>query len=161
MKVLLSVDEWLLSQYQKAADWCYSEWDVSPYKIAAQCFALAVIVSVVSYGLGASLFGLVLVLISNTLWFWLAIWKDKLWTAKRMPITPSPFDMGLRMMFLSLFSLSIWHVGYCSYTDQLSLRDVIRLAEDMTAVCAYYFFGCKPPTYIERRDHKLVPVSGR
>lgn len=159
MKGFLTIDEWLLSQYQKAADWCYSEWDVSPYAVSAQLFGVAAIFGVILYCMGVPIFLFGIELLTDTVWFWCAVVRDSAWKKKRMPMPLTVADTGLRMLTFTFACAYVVLFIRELLLQELSFRASTYMLRTIVSGSAFYFYACNPPTFIERRDRRLVPQT--
>lgn len=169
MNVLDSLDAWVLAKHQWVADWAYTLFGISPYRIASWMFLLAGVCNILrTYIKYPS------ILESPLVWFLsciillfcgiyndLASKSDRTW-AKNELDAARPYistDYSHRMVWLlwTILGLSMFLMEFLFIN-----RNILSLlylstdhAVDVTITAGLYFMSCDRPTK-KRRMEKLV-----
>lgn len=166
MNLIWKIDAWIMVRHQWVADRVYSWIGLSPYELAAQTFGVVILGNLAYWGIkfssdmqSPSVFFMIAALcgvVVPSMWFWISITKHKNYQRTKIP-PHGPWDDYFRVLIaMPLISTTLLALIY-GVTEPLALfKEAVFLIE----ASAFYFFGCNAPTFIERKEHKLVESMG-
>lgn len=168
--IVIKVDEWILRRYQAVSDWVYTEFDLSPYLISAQCFGAVSAIGIAYLGYKSTVLQTadfvdillaITTLMFSVLWVPLAIRKHKQWLRTKLPEAPNFIDLVMRFGFLLMaasFTLTATIESWAG--ENHDLTHWLLAMREITASSAFYFYACRPPSFTQRRDSRLIPEAG-
>lgn len=165
MNTLWKIDAWIMAKHQWVADRVYSRFGMSPYKLAANIWGALIIIEMLDFsiyyqanidGPSVSLFMKFIGIPIYSAWFWLAILREK--SAKNNQHKQRGFIEDIVRLYLVITLLIILPIVLHGI---LSGKDVpyLTVLSVIFGTSAFYFYGCDTPTFIERKEHKLVPAT--
>jgi hypothetical protein len=163
-----AVDARLIAKFQKAADWAYTLWGVSPYWIAAQIFGFTALLHIIttanklttgSDSLGHAFTLAVMGLLVSVYWFYCAIRSDTLWKSGRPPEAWMVFLLGFwRVTSVLFLSVGLCFIVLMLISEKVSFSSILIGARDIAEFAGFYLLSCSAPTKIHRRQRELVPL---
>lgn len=166
MNTIWKIDAWIMARHQWVADRIYSRAGLSPYEIAAHMFGAVCVCNMAYHGIRFSatspgieslyIFMAVMSVIVPAIWFWLALLRHNEYARTKLTPFQPPADDYFRMSFLVL-----WVIGLVPGIIDISDKPY-RLFSELALTfytIGFYFYGCNAPTFIERKEHKLVEVG--
>ena len=156
--VMESVDQWILSQFQAAANWLYTEFEVSPYLISAWLFGLFAMLWIPIAVDGGYYFGGPWVVLSSILWGSTAMHRHRRWASKG---NAGPITMDVKIFRkISAFLAISMSLSLIMFLPAADLEACHAWATTNSLFAAYYFLSVDAPTRLEREDYRLVPAEG-
>lgn len=163
MKLFWMLDEWLLKKHQKISDIAYSEWEVSPYQIAANIFGFSCLMGFLIFSIavfvqgklptGFSGFSFGVSISICSVWYFLAANRHKRWERDNTPQPETIFDQIFRIFQTSALTVGIVALLFA----ENDFRDYLIILQMAINTSGFYFYSCLPPTFIDRKKNAFIP----